>query len=433
MHNGLPLLGAQHELRRVLADEVHARPSHALDTPSRTTYLAVLVEPDERADELEHLRVLCGLFRVEPLDASCTHFSTRLNQLTMRWERHGEFSGYTFTVNGLSPTPFSEPPALLLPAGWIATLPGRVVVAAHAKLVDAATVEVDGRLLAAHFGGNLAVGSHVGEGVGTVYSDFRVHDDGFSRFLLLNNGFTARQAGRTMQRLFEIETYRMLALLALPMARAQAAKLLAIEAALAAITTDIAEHRQDDESLLDGVTRLAAEVERGLAATQYRFDASRAYGELVQTRIAELRERRLPGVQPIGEFMTRRFAPAVATCVSVSNRLQGLSERVARASALLSTRVDIAREQQNQALLVSMDRRAKMQLRLQETVEGLSVVAIVYYAASLVALAAKALKASGWLVEPDSVVGLSIPALAALVFIATRRARRQVLGAKPRS
>jgi uncharacterized membrane-anchored protein len=163
----------------------------------------------------------------------------------------------------------------------------------------------------------------------------------------------------------------------------------------------------------------------GCAAQNVRFSACRAYRELVQTRIAELSERRLPGIQPMGEFMAQRFLPAVATCSSVSNRLQGLSERVARASALLSTRVEITREQQTRALLVSMDRRARMQLRLQETVEGLSVVAIVYYAASLVALAAKAFRTSGVPVEPDLAVGLSIPILAALVFVATRRARNR--------
>ncbi len=432
MPNGSPIIGVQHALRHALADEVHARPSQALDTPSRATYLAVLLDPAQRSTELEHIKELCSRFQVEPPDAATTHFSAQLDRLTMTWERHGEFSGYTFTIPGLSPTPYSEPPALLLPEGWVATLPGRVIVAAHAKLVEAKTVKIDARFLAAHFGDNLAVGSDVGAGAGAVYSDFRIHGDGFSRFLLVDVGFTPRQAGRMMQRLFEIETYRMMALLALPVAREQGAKLPAIEAALATITADIAAHRHNDEALLDGVTKLAADVEQGLASTQYRFSACRAYGELVQTRIAELREQRLPGIQPMGEFMTRRFLPAVATCSSVSNRLQGLSERVSRASSLLSTRVDIAREQQNQALLVSMDRRAKLQLRLQQTVEGLSVVAIVYYAASLVALAAKALKTSGLPVEPDLAVGLSIPVLAAIVFWATRRARRRVFGGDTR-
>ena len=427
----LPLLGLQHPLRHVLADEVHARPSKALKTPSRATYVATLLDPADRARELEHLATLCEQFDLAPPDPACSHFSARLGRLTMTWERHGEFSGYTFVVPGLSPTPFSEPPASLLPAGWLANLPGRVLVAAHAKVVAANTVTVDAAFLARHFDRNIVVGGDVGEGAGTVYTDFRVHGDGFSRFLLLDAGFTARQAGRMMQRLFQIETYRMMALLALPMARQQSVQLIEIEAALASVTADIAARRGDDEALLHQVTRLAAEVERGLAATQFRFSACSAYSELVATRIAELRESRLPGVQPIGEFMARRFAPAVATCATVAKRLHGLSERVARASALLSTRVDIARERQNQVLLGSMDRRARMQLRLQETVEGLSVVAIVYYAASLVGLLSKGLKRSGLALDPDLVVGVSIPILAALAVLATRRVRRHLLRDHP--
>jgi uncharacterized membrane-anchored protein len=178
------------------------------------------------------------------------------------------------------------------------------------------------------------------------------------------------------------------------------------------------------------VVALAAEVESGLAASQFRFGACRAYHELVTRRITELRERRLPGVPTIEEFMSRRFAPAVATCNTVSQRLHDLSERVAQASALLSTRVDITRERQNQALLASMDRRAKLQLRLQQTVEGLSVAAICYYAAGLVGYGAKGLKASGLHIDPDLTVGLSIPVLALGAMFVVRRARRHIRSAE---
>ena len=424
-----PLLGPEHPLRLDLAHEVHARPSEALETPSRATCIAVLIDPANRERELAHLAALCEPWRVEPPPAACNHFSARLGDLTLNWERHGEFSRYSFVRAGLSPQPFSEPPALLLPPGWLAALPGRVLVAAHAKLVAERSVSVDAAFLARHFGSHTVVGGEVCEGSGRAYTGFRVHDDGFSRFLLVDAGFTPRQAGRMMQRLFEIEIYRMMALLALPVARQQTTQLADIEAALASVTADIATQRCDDETLLHEVTRLAAEVERGLALTQFRFSACRAYSELVTTRITELRERRLPGVQPIGEFMARRFAPAVATCATVSQRLHGLSERVARASSLLSTRVDIARERQNQALLGSMDRRAKLQLRLQQTVEGLSVVAIVYYAASLVGYLAKALKSAGIPVEPDRAAGASIPVLALVAVLALKRARRRALKA----
>lgn len=420
------LLGAEHPSRDELAQEVHARPSEALATPSRATCVAKLIDRGDRARELAHLTDLCDQFSVEPPPAEATHFVADFGPLKLRWERHGEFSGYTFMTAGQSPRPFSEPPVLLLPAGWMAAIPGQVLVAAHAKIVPAPAAGIDTAFLAQHFGGNLVVGGDVGEFAGMAYTDFRVHPDGFSRFLLIDKAFTARQAGRMLQRLFEIETYRMMALLALPVARQLSPRLVAVETALASVTTDIASGAGDDEALLHQVTRLAAEVESDLAASQFRFGACRAYAELVETRIAELRESRQAGIQPIGEFMARRFTPAVATCVSVSQRLRDLSERVARASTLLSTRVDIARERQNHMLLGSMDRRAKAQLRLQQAVEGLSVAAIVYYAAGLVGYLAKGLKSAGVRVEPDLLIGASIPLLFLVVVIVTRRARRRL-------
>ena len=229
-----------------------------------------------------------------------------------------------------------------------------------------------------------------------------------------------------MQRLFEIEAYRMLALLALPLARGLAQRIAAIEGALVTLTDDIARHSVDDETLLQQLTRLADEVEQSLASSQFRFGACRAYAELVERRIAELRERRLPGMQTIEEFMARRFTPAVATCASTEQRLRQLSERVAQASALLSTRVNIARERQNQQLLESMNRRAQLQLRLQQTVEVLSVAAIVYYVAGLVGYVAKALQAGGVPVYPEIAVGIAIPVVAVAVIWVLRRAHRRI-------
>ena len=368
-----------------------------------------------------------------PADGA-TQFSASLGALRVKWERHGEFSGYTFFTAGRSPEPYSEPPTTLLPAGWLAAVPGVTVVAAHAKLVPAGETVPDAAMLARHFGGNIVVGAEIGDGAGLAFTDFRIHADGCARFLVLDRSFTPRQAGRMLQRLFEIEAYRMMALLALPIARRQSARVVAIERSLAALTDRIANdsareqpgtHASDDEALLQQLTRLAAEVESGLAASQFRFGACRAYFELVSRRMTELRETRLDGVQTIEEFMARRFTPAVNTCNTVSQRMHDLSERVAQASALLSTRVEIARERQNQSLLSSMDRRARLQLRLQQTVEGLSVAAIVYYVAGLAGYVAKALKATGARIEPDLAVGIVIPVVAILASLAVRRARKR--------
>ncbi len=418
-------LPPEHPERRALADEVHARPPQPLDTPCRATYVAVLVDTDDRVREHAHVVRLCEHFGVPAPKPGATHFHADLGALRLKWERHGEFSGFTFFADGLSPRPFSAPPATLLPTGWLSALPGRTMVAAHAKLIAAGDQALDAATLAAHFDGNIVIGSAVG-GAGHAYTDYRIHADGCSRFLLVNRSFSPRQAGRMLQRLFEIEAYRMMALLALPMARRQSVRIAEIERSLAALTDDIAGGAGHDEALLQSLTRLAAEVESGLSASQFRFGACRAYFELVNTRIAELREERLAGLQTIEEFMSRRFTPAVATCNSTAARMHQLSERVAQASALLSTRVDIARERQNQSLLASMDRRAKLQLRLQQTVEGLSVAAIAYYGAGLVGYLAKGLKAGGLAVNADLLVGLSVPVVALAVLLAVRRTRRRI-------
>jgi uncharacterized membrane-anchored protein len=420
-------LPPDHPERFLLAEEAHARPPEAVQAPARATYVAVLVAGDERVRELAHLSTLCESFAAGPPPAHARHFSARLGGLRFKWERHGEFSGYTFFAEGGSSSPFGEPAVGLLPPGWLAGVPGATIVAAHAELLQAAQRPSDTATLASHFDGNIVVGAAIGDGAGLAFTDFRMHADGCARFLVLDREFTPRQAGRTLQRLFEIEAYRMLALLALPLARSWSPRIVAIEQALATLTGAIAHGSgSDDEALLQELTRLAAEVESGLAASQFRFGACRAYFELVSTRIAELREQRLPGLQTIEEFMARRFTPAGATCTTVSQRLHDLSERVAQASALLSTRVDIARERQNQALLASMDRRAKLQLRLQQTVEGLSVAAITYYVAGVIGYLAKGLKAGGLPIDPDLTVGVLVPLVAVAVLLGLRRARKHL-------
>lgn len=357
--------------------------------------MAVRIEAEARAAEAAHLAALCRHCGVAAPAEGVTQWigtigtTSTTGALRCKWERHGEFSSYTFFTPGLSATPFAEPVAALLPPGWLAGVPGQTVFAAHAQLVPAAQLQADGpalappppELLAAHFGANVVIGSGIGDGAGMAFTDFMTHGDGFARVLLVDRQMTERQAGRMLQRLFEIEAYRMMALLALPLARALWPRLQAIERRLAALTERIADgdsaNPGQDEVLLHDLMALAAEIESALSGSQSRLGASRAYHTLVTTRIAELREQRIQGLQTIDEFMTRRLSPAMATCATVGQRLQDLSERVAQASNLLSTRVDIARERQNQALLAATARRAKLQLRLQQTVEGLSVAAIV--------------------------------------------------------
>jgi uncharacterized membrane-anchored protein len=435
------VLPPNHAQRLMLANEAHARPSALLPTPCRVSYLAVLVAPEERAAEQAHLRQLCAMTGVPAPHDQSTHFSASLatdsGPLHLKWERHGEFSSWTFFVHG-EPEPglaFDQPAGAFLPGAWLPALPGQVLVAANVLLLAAGPALPDDSELAAYFGHHVVVGAEVADAAALAYTDFQVHGDGFSRFVLFSRGLSPRRAGRVVQRLCEIEAYRMMALLAFPLARAQSAEVAGIEKALAELTDNISRDQDPvqpgsaeigDEKLLHELTRLAAQVERAVSATQFRFGACRAYAELVRTRIAELRESRLSGLQTLGEFMARRFDPAVATVLTMSSRLHDLSERVAQASSLLSTRVSIARERQNQALLKSMDSRAKTQLRLQQTVEGLSVAAIVYYVVGLVGYVSKGAKAGGLTLNADLAMGLAVPVVAAFMVWALRRARKRI-------
>jgi uncharacterized membrane-anchored protein len=419
-------LPPDHPERIALANEVHARPYESLHTPQRADYLALTLDKDEREQELRHLAELCREFGVAPPVDGASHFSAALGPVRVKWERHAEFSGYTFFAPGDSAESFGELASAPLPEGWLAAIPGKTIVAARAKLTKFAGQAADSDLVEAHFDGNVIVGAEIGAGAGLAFTDFQIDSDGYVRFLVLDRRLVPRQAGRMLQRLFEIESYRVMALLALPVARAYAPQILTIERALASLAAQIARDDGADEALLNKLTRLAADVESAIVASQYRFSASRAYYELVRSRIAELKERSIPGIQTIDEFMERRLAPAMATCFSVSERLRELSERVAQASGLLSTRVEIAREKQNQSLLASMDRRAKLQLRLQQTVEGLSVAAITYYVVGLVGYASKGLKASGIPVDPEIAMAVAIPAVLLLAGVLLRRVRRKL-------
>jgi len=425
------VMPADHPLRFDLNDEVHARPPEQLSVPTQATFLALFTEAAERDREWDHVCRLVRSYGVEPPPKGVTHLSLDLGAFRLKWERHTEFSRYKFIRTLQAEDPFAEPAIRAVPKEWLGEVPGRVMVAAHIALVspEAGTPDYDA-ISTRLFAGHTLIGSAIAGGAATALTDLRIHDDGFSRVLVHNRSMTPRQAGRMVQRILEIDTYRVMALLALPIARELGPKLTGYERELAEITSRLVQATKVDEAkLLERLTRLEAEIENAEAAHHYRFTAAAAYHELVQRRIAELREERIQGLQTFQEFTDRRLAPAMSTCESVAQRQESLSRRVARATQLLSTRVDVTREGQNQALLESMNRRAQLQLRLQETVEGLSVAAVTYYIVGLVGYAAKGLKALGAPLHVEVTTGASIPVVAVLVALGVRRIRRAVAAA----
>jgi uncharacterized membrane-anchored protein len=169
-------------------------------------------------------------------------------------------------------------------------------------------------------------------------------------------------------------------------------------------------------------------VESHYAATHSRFSASAAYFELVDARIGDIHEARLGGLQTLGEFIERRLSPARATCAWAVRRQDALSQRVSRISNLLRTRVEIEQQQSSQALLAAMNRRQDLQLKLQATVEGLSVAAITYYIVGLVSYLAKGAHALGWPFSPEGTAACAIPVVALAVWLSLRRLHDRLLG-----
>lgn len=450
-------LPRDHSQRLALNDEIHARPPEALAAPLRLSFLALYADPAARDSQWDQVAELARRFGVEPPSPDANHFSADLGAFRVKWERHTEFSRYKFIVPGHEDYPFARPAIEEVPPDWLEALPGEVMVATHVAFFPATDEPPDFSVIAArYFHGNILAGSGVSGGSAFAVTDFRIGKDGFSRLLVQDRSLTPRQAGRAIQRLLEIDTYRMMALLALPVAReltlslnrserelagitrtcphcAEQIKssLNQSERELAGITASLADAKGEEEAeLLDRLTRLEAAIERRYEDNMFRFAASAAYYGLVQRRISELREQRIPGLQTFQEFLERRLTPAMNTCQAAAARQESLSQRVARASQLLATRVEVSREAQSHALLASMNRRAKLQLRLQETVEGLSVAAVTYYVVALVGHIAQGLADEGMAVHPDLIEAASIPIVALLTWLGVRRIRRLVTSAE---
>lgn len=442
-----------HPLRIPLAAEIHSRPSLRLRAPEAITHLAVYAKSDSNADtdnvqlQQEILASFCTYFGVACPGGEAKYFFHDFGRFRLKWECHTEFATYTFVENenGESVSGHGVAQALTrvpighLPEQWLLDLRGKIMVAAHVVLIKSDdTSNITTSPIRQILEGSVLVGSQVLQR-GEVWTDFLIQADGFSRFIVKDQDFLDQQAGRIVQRLLEIETYRMMALLGLPHAQKAAPVLAVIENELVKLTaamtlsggvsTDVAQDGMDTDSeqiLLRQIIDLAARIEKLSMENNYRFSASKAYFRLVQSRIEELREFRIEGVPTIGEFMERRLAPAMNTCEAIVRRQETLADRIAHTNDLLRTRVGIVQEQQNRKILQSMNTRAAQQLRLQQAVEGLSVAAITYYVAGLFQYAGKGLKAAGLQINPELLTGLLIPLIAGAVWMGLRRLHQRM-------
>ncbi len=417
-----------HPLRETLAGELHARPYGEVTAPAQISHIAVASGEGGGSAERAHLKALCSHFQVAPPDDKSALFMADLGAFRIKWERHTEFSTYTFIAEGAFDVPFKRTAITAVPEDWLAALSGPVVAALHIAVEATDDPDADNAAIAGYFDNNRLVGGALADGKARLWTDFRVHADHFSRFLVRGRALRATTLGRITQRIAEMETYRMMAMLALPSARGARPAVARAETRLSAILQTLAapESEHNERELLKELTDLAAEAERISAELTYRFSASGAYAEIVRQRVSALREGRVPDIQPAGDFLLTRFEPAMETCDNLARRLDALGRRVARAGNLLRTRVDVALEEQNRDLLESMNRRADLQLRLQETVEGLSVAAISYYVVSLIIYLAHGANSFGSPFEPYVVGMIALPFVAGGIWLGVRRLRKAV-------
>ena len=428
------------ELRQALHQEVHARPPQELHAPLAVTQWVMWVDATARMASIEHLAILLAGHGLPAPASDAVFMQADLGESSLRWEVHTEFVVWTFLrplhEAELVALAQGEPPtaAELLPAGWRQGLPGSPLAGVHLWALSR-----EGRdgpaIVRALFDEGSVTGSRVMSHSSDLHTDLRLRPDGCLRMLVLTGEpapgqVTPRRLGRLVQRVLEIETYRMAALLGLPAARQVVCWLADGEAELAELAQAMRSAvRADEPVLLDRLTRLAAELEGLYASTHTRFSASAAYDDLIRQRLADIAEQRIDGMQSLRDFLERRLAPAMATCRSADRRQAALSARIARVGDLLRTRVEVEQQHSSRELLAAMNRRQGLQLKLQSTVEGLSVAAITYYVVGLVGYLARGAQRIGWPVSVEVSMAAAVPLVALAVWSSLRRLHHRIADA----
>ncbi len=420
-----------HPLRYALVNELHARPFAALNVPSHAVFLAIKLPKNakmrDRARDRAHLIALLDRFGAPHPQPGATHYFGDLGRYRLKWEQHSEFVTYTLFAEGVYENPFDTSAFTAFPPDWLAEAPGARISSALIRVEPMPETEagIDERLSAWFVSESLAV-SRVADGCAVIAGDFRIDPGGHMRFaVFVRAGTTARRIGRIVQRLCELEVYKTMSLLALPMARGVSRRMVEFDAEVSALVRQVQGEDQPARATLDKLLALSTELEALMASHAYRFSATGAYAALVEERIQVMQEQRFQGRQTFREFMMRRFDPAIRTIRAAERQLEQMATRTKRAGDLLRTRVEVARSEQNQKLLASMDRRADLQLRLQKTVEGLSVVAIGYYSVNLAAYFLAPFAKGHGVEKPWLMAGLT-PVVLLVLWIVIHRIRKRL-------
>ena len=436
-----------HPSRILLHEEVHARPPIPLWPNERVFSQSFILDAQSRQKQINWMRKLSEALGVSHSGDDHSFMTLQLapepERVLLKWELHGEFA--TIAVITHNKKKVAEPLLnsrleneraldLLFKNLGCPTISeaGGQRISALDIVFEHRQLFADAQEVSAIFNGNTVLGSFILSGKkAQLWTDLQLDEDGFISFFVPHDVLGSRQLGRVARALAEAETYRMVAMMSFPVAKSLSLPLREAESELAALSQKISQLQAEsgtdtekDGTFLGNLSQLASRTEQWISGYGLRFTASEAYSQLLSKNLLELNESSITGVQTLSEFMDRRFQPAMGTCIWTQRRLRELSDRIARATQTLRTRIDFVNEQQTQKLLASMDQRAKLQLRLQETVESLSVLVLTYYAVSLLAYMAKGGKEAGLSIHPEITAAIAAPIIA-IIFIAINRYRRR--------
>lgn len=418
-----------HPQRHAVLGEVHARPFTRLASPFSVIHLAFLAQGEAAASDRCRFIDFCVDRNLPPPAQSAKHHQIVIGPATLRWEQHAEFTTFTwFWTNANRPAAHQVGKVDDAVRSLIRALrqSGQLLVAIRLEVEQEASPTKRAEQI---FDKNSLAMVATKSGAGVAASDFCVDEKGFTKILVCDLGLTSHDLGALVQRLLEIETYRPLALLGLSAALELAPSVDRIDGRLVEALEKMQSGAglQFNNHLLAELTALAASFERGATASLFRFGASRAYNELVQSRLSIIEGNDVSGYPTWSSFLARRMAPAMRTCATVEDRQATLSVKLARAADLLRTRVDVEIERQNRDLLHAINERARQQLRMQCTVEGLSVGAIGYYVVSLFGYLAKGAHDVGLHVEPSFLTAAFVPIAVGVIWLVSYNIRKRHL------
>ena len=420
----------EHPIRRVLNDELHARKFNNFDGTGRFIRYVYFTQGDDKL-LMRHVNEMLVKLKLPEMAADVKFVRLEADGYAIRVERHTEFMSVSLIdIDEVSSASvpkgaFDESAYPHLPFQLIRDLKHPLFHAMWLEISNSPARKPNAASMEKILQGRAVAGSQISSGGGQLYCSFDIDDADYSRMVLFNKSIAGHRMGRVIQRAIEMETYRLIALLSLPKVKQFSPVLDRIEENLRKASSALSKAHQINEAsqsveeadkLLASLTSLAAELEQVYAETSYRFSAGNAYQEIVTARLFALSTQRLDGFQSIRGFLDKRMMPAMQSANAFSGRMERLSRRIAYAGQLQRSQTELALQKQNRDLLMSMNKRTSAQLRLQQTVEGLSIAAVTYYGVGLVGYFANGFPLADWGIDLIVLKTIAVPVIAFLVW-----------------